>query len=130
MGTDMWTYVQSSGHLIAPNGELLAVGYSGHGEGLNNPAMQNVKNVGPIPVGYYSMGHPFDAPDTGEYSIPLIPHDGNEMFGRDGFRMHGDKIGHVGEFLASDGCIIQSLGTRVGCWESGDHVVHVVAEAA
>jgi hypothetical protein len=48
----MWKYVQSSGAMIAPDGEILRVGYSGRVlDGKNNPDMQHVRNVGPIPRG-------------------------------------------------------------------------------
>jgi hypothetical protein len=43
-----WTYKQSTGELDH-NGAAIGAGYSGHGAGLNNPAMQNVHDVGPIP---------------------------------------------------------------------------------
>jgi hypothetical protein len=46
----MWTWHQSSGDL-SHDGSHVAHGYSGAGDGKNNPAFQRVHNVGPIPQG-------------------------------------------------------------------------------
>lgn len=103
------------------------VGYSGHGIGLNNPLMQTVKFVGPLPVGFYTMGEPINDLRVGEYAIPLIPDLENEMFGRGAFFMHGDEIKEPGAHNASDGCIIQALIIRRAAWSSQDHRLQVVA---
>lgn len=124
----MWTYEQKTGRLISPEGEEVATGYAGHGDGVNNPDMQNVPDVGPIPCGLWSIGAPMDSPKTGPFSMPLLPHEGTETFGRDGFFMHGDAVGHAGERIASEGCIVMPPGVREQVWESGDHVLRVVPE--
>src|SRR5262249_6246005 len=48
---------QSKGTL-SQAGKVLARGYSGFERGKNNPAMQGVKDVGPIPIGRYTIGAP------------------------------------------------------------------------
>jgi hypothetical protein len=107
----MWTYKQSNGFLVNGNGTHRATGYSGHGEGKNNPAMQEVHDVGPIPRGIYDIeGEPFDSPKHGKYCLRLKPRPENEMYGRDGFLCHGDKIGAPG--TASEGCIIMGPDVR------------------
>ncbi len=53
-----WTYRQSSGELLF-DGKVVAKGYSGHGEGLNNPEKDSVRDVGPIPRCEWSMGDTF-----------------------------------------------------------------------
>ncbi len=63
-------YSQSNGILYAVPDEVAAAAvsgamqigaaYSGHGLGLNNPAMQNVPDVGPLPQGTYVIGDPHD----------------------------------------------------------------------
>lgn len=88
--------------------------------------MQAVKDVGPCPRGIYDVGKPFNSKDHGEYCLPLIPRPENEMHGRADFLMHGDKIGHVGEYVASHGCIIQSKIIRVLVGTSDDRVIEVV----
>jgi hypothetical protein len=122
-----WTYEQSSGFLVAADGiKLFPPGYAGRGSGKNNPAMQNVKDVGPLPCGFYTMTELIeDDPITGRYTIVLVPDASNEMFGRDAFRIHGDSIEEPGN--ASDGCIVQYLDNRVTAWTSPDHRLEVVA---
>ncbi len=46
----MWTYAQKTGSLLQ-DGQAVATGYSGFDEGKNNPAMQAIHDVGPIPQG-------------------------------------------------------------------------------
>lgn len=105
-----WIYVQSSGQLLRPDGSLCATGYAGHGEGRNNPTMQNVRDVGPIPCGLYRIGIPVEHhPMLGVLAIPLIPAGSNDMFGRSHFWMHGDNHDHD----ASLGCIIQPNAARL-----------------
>jgi hypothetical protein len=48
------------------------------------------------------------------------------MFGRSGFRIHGDNAS--ANHTASDGCIIAGhAADRTAIWNSGDHVLEVVA---
>lgn len=122
----MWTYSQTSGEMVSPDGEVVGIGYSGAGPGKNNPAMQDVHNVGPCPVGEYTMGAPVNSHVHGPYAIPLDPDATNEMFGRDAFMCHGDSIVNPGN--ASEGCIIQEHPVRVKMWESEDHRLEVVKE--
>lgn len=86
-------------------------GWAGHGEGKNNPAMQGVVGVGPLPRGDYHMSEPFDHPHCGPYVIRLTPMPGTEMFGRDGFLIHGAATDPAKRGSESNGCAI--LG-RVG----------------
>ncbi len=119
----MLQYTQNTG-VLSLDGAPLATGYAGgnmgqNPEGVNNPAMQNVAKVGPLPCGNYTLGAPIDSETTGPYSIPLVPDPANEMFGRSGFFIHGDKVGHVGERIASEGCIIMPLAIRQQAYQSG-----------
>jgi hypothetical protein len=57
-----WQYQQSTGQL-SHNNIPIASGYSGHDNGVNNPDLQNVHNVGPIPQGSYIICDPMDPPD-------------------------------------------------------------------
>jgi lipoprotein-anchoring transpeptidase ErfK/SrfK len=122
-----WIYEQSSGYLVSPSGHRMEPpGYAGHGAGVNNPALENVRDVGPVPTGVYTMQEPFDSPKLGRFAIQLQPDPANQMFGRSGFFLHGDEIAHQGEELASDGCIIQTLAIRQAAWNSLDHQLQVV----
>src|ERR1700733_5992827 len=110
----MWAYEITTGYLYR-NGVYVATGYAGHADGLNNPSLTSVPDVGPLPCGLYAIGVPSD--HIGPWSMPLIPDPDNQMFGRYGFFIHGDEITHPGEHLASDGCIILDLATRQLVWE-------------
>ncbi len=47
----VWKYSQSTGELLDPDGEQVGKKvYSVAGKGKNNPDMQDVPNVGPIPL--------------------------------------------------------------------------------
>lgn len=119
----MWTYHQESGRLLH-DGAMVATGYSGAGAGKNNPAMQSAHNVGPIPIGKYTIGPPCDTDTHGPYVLRLTPNASNDMCGRAGFLMHGDSVAHPG--TASQGCIIQARSVREWVWNSGDRDLEVV----
>ena len=121
-----WTYSQKTGELLQ-NGEHVAIGYSGAADGKNNPEMQEVHNVGPIPRGDWAInGPPVDSRDHGPYVLRLEPGPATETHGRSGFLMHGDSKIHPG--TASHGCIILPRAVREHVWQSGDRDLEVVAE--
>lgn len=121
----MWTYQQSTGQL-RHEGELASIGYAGMPpNGKNNPAAQNIHDVGPIPQGFYTPQAPINHPQLGPYAIRLVQDATNEMFGRDGFFMHSDSMAHPGR--ASEGCIVIALSARQQFWASGDHRLQVIA---
>lgn len=107
----MYTYNQANGY-ISQDGHLLGQGYSGHGNGLNNPALEQVPSTGPIPRGLWEFGQAVNHPHLGPVAIPITPKDGTNTYGRGGFFAHGDEVGHVGENIASHGCIIAARGIR------------------
>ena len=118
-----WLYSQRTGAL-SHNGRPLATGYSGHGLGKNNPAMQATHGVGPTPLGTYSMGTPHHSNTTVIYTMNLDPQPGTNTWGRTLFRVHGDNPKHIGQ--SSDGYIVLPLSVRQALWNSGDHVVKVI----
>lgn len=122
----MWVYEQSTGQLRDKTMHPVYKGYAGHGEGLNNPKMANVQNVGPLPCGMYTMEKPVDTKTHGPYVIWLTPHKDNQMFDRAGFGIHGDEVKHPNEQLASHGCPIFPRIMREMMWESGDHDFAVI----
>jgi hypothetical protein len=120
----MWTWEQV-GRLLDKDGNFVSSGYSGaEPDGKNNPDLQEVHAVGPIPRGLYTIHPPYDTATHGPYVLPLTPDDGNEMFGRGGFLIHGDSIHNPG--TASLGCIVLPRLVRRMIWESGDHQLQVV----
>jgi hypothetical protein len=121
----MWTYEQASGRLLDDGGEVVGIGYSGFGDGKNNPDAQHIPNVGPLPCGFYTIGPPRDSQTHGPFVLPLTPDVENEMFGRSAFLMHGDSVHKPG--TASLGCMIQCRDVRENkVWASGDRRLQVV----
>lgn len=120
----MWKYEQATGRLYDKAGGLVTAGYSGKGESKNKPEDQNLKGVGPLPRGLYTINVPRNSQTTGPYAMDLTPDAGNEMFGRSAFQIHGDSIKAPG--TASSGCIIMPRQTREMIWCSGDHQIEVV----
>jgi hypothetical protein len=126
----MWKFVITSGALIDPTGKQIALGYAGgnlgkNPEGINNPLVVSVHNIGPLPPGFYTFGHLYDPhPKLGRYAFELIPDAQNVMFGRSGFFCHGDTA--ISRH-ASEGCIIMPHDIRVLMFTSGDHRLQVVA---
>ena len=122
----MWTYRQSTGQLIDALGEVIGSGYSGaFGPGKNNPAMQNVPDVGPIPQGLWIIGAPYTDPHKGPMVMTLTPDETTDTFARSGFLMHGDSIDAPGH--ASEGCIIMPHDVRVAVSLSPDKLLNVTA---
>lgn len=105
-----WRYSQTSGELRTPAGTVVGIGYSGHGSGLNNPAMQQVENVGPIPRGEWRIGAFFDDPGGKGPMVAHLTPVAAETFGRDGFMIHGDN--EAMDHSASEGCIVLPRGVR------------------
>lgn len=120
----MWVFEQSTGKMHDASGKVLAQGYSGRGEGKNNPAMQTVPCVGPIPIGTYTIAAPRDGTGHGPYAMRLSPDETNQMFGRAGFMIHGDNVHAPG--TASEGCIILPRDAREQLWKSGDFRLEVI----
>lgn len=118
-------YEQKSGTLLTDDGKLIYIGYSGYGLGKNNPEMQDVKNIGPIPCGKYKLQSVHDSDKTGPFTIVLIPHPENKMFNRSGFAVHGDDREHPGQ--ASHGCCIFPRWVRELIWKSSDHYLTVIS---
>ena len=118
-----WQYKQSDGTLTC-DGEFEGTGYSGTGVGRNNPSMQDVANVGPIPQGAYNIGAAYD--DLGKLGpcvMALDPSEDTETFGRSLFRIHGDNANHD----ASHGCIILGPAIRRKIASSADRKLVVIS---
>ena len=121
-----WKYSQETGKVMNPNGALAGIGYSGHGKGLNNPKMQNVIDVGPIPQGEWTICTFFD--DLGGKGLivaHLVPAHGTETFGRSGFMVHGDN--REANHTASEGCMILPRFIRDAMMASKDRNLVVTA---
>jgi hypothetical protein len=124
-GVMTWRYEQA-GHRLSHDGEMITTeGYSGIGADKNNPASENRPFLGPIPKGSYTIGQPIaNGGHMGPYVLPLTPFKVNNMFGREGFFIHGDSIDNPGN--ASNGCIVLNRQWRVMIAQSADDVLVVV----
>jgi RHS repeat-associated protein len=125
-----WIYYQSTGHLsqIDPNGmdmdaHVVATGYAGINQGLNNPAAQDQPFVGPLPQGTYYIGPQQDNGNLLQ-SMVLTPDQANQMYGRDNFLIHGAHRNDQNN--SSNGCIVVGRSTRDLIGNSGDNVLQVV----
>jgi len=120
----MWTYQQHDGALLR-DGEVVGWGYSGAGQGKNNPQLQHIHDVGPIPRGLWVIeGPPAYTMTPRSYVLRLTPTGDAKTYGRAGFLIHGDSIVNPG--TASEGCVILSHLLRVTIWLSGDRELMVV----
>lgn len=120
----MWTYQQSDGEL-RNNGMLAGHGYSGHGEGLNNHAMEAVPNVGPIPVGMWRIIRWDEHHGNKGPIVAVLEPEGHDAHGRTDFLVHGDN--QAMNHTASHGCIILDRDQREAWRESGDMQLEVMA---
>ena len=121
----IWIYTQSTGQLRYGT-TLCGIGYSGKGKGKNNPAMENVPLVGPIPSGLWEIdGPPRHTKEHGPYVLGLVPVLGTDAHGRTEFLIHGDSLTDPGE--ASEGCIIMPRVVRERIWQSGCRRLQVVS---
>ena len=120
----MWTYSQSTGQLLNPNGAYVATGYSGFADAKNDSNREQDKNLGPIPRGQWQMIEKFDSASHGPFCIRLWPSSDTDCFNRDGFLVHGDSIKNPG--TASHGCIILPRTIREMLWKSADKWIDVV----
>lgn len=125
IGGMTYEYHQSSGLLYLADSDLgralVARGYAGKADGLNNPDAEHIVRVGPLPRGRWRLGSPIDHPRLGPLSIPLtraeIP------YGRSGFFIHGDNA--RADFSASSGCIILPRSVRAWVAWSGIRTLDV-----
>lgn len=114
----MWIYEQATGAL-AHDDTLVAMAFSGEGEGKNNPDMQHVANVGPIPRGAYLIGAQTDNPKFHQPALHLVPLTGTEVYGRSGFLLHGGTESH--------GCILADPVARQRVVDSHDRLLVVLS---
>jgi hypothetical protein len=120
----MWSYCSANGNL-SQNNRFVGKGYSGLREGLNNPELESVEDVGPLPRGRYAIEPFFNDPGgKGAIVAHLHPTQDTITFGRAGFMIHGDNVAM--NHTASHGCIILAREIRREMASSGDDVLEVV----
>jgi hypothetical protein len=114
---ETWTYSQSGATLTAPDGTVYQdtdpnyTVYSGKGPGLNNPELQHIPNVGPLPRGKWLLDFEDDVEGLGSYQIRLkfIGIAGLPLTRQvDTFLIHGESLPPVLPHFSSEGCLILS----------------------
>src|SRR5271157_4116869 len=113
-----WKHEQSTGKIWNANNTYLDTGYAGRDKGKNNPSMEGVKGIGPLPHGTWQPVELFEEhPMVGKFAVRVEPANEETLqrvrsYGRDpkSFFMHGDSIEHPG--LASHGCMVHQRPTR------------------
>ena len=126
----MLTYSQSSG-VLTLNGLQLAHGWAGNHDGKNNPDLQTMRGVGPLPRGLYTLdGWEAQHDHLGPMVCHLTPDKSNNMRAsdgedRNGFYIHGPSTGaNYGQ--ESMGCIVLLRADRVSVKNSGETRLEVV----
>jgi RHS repeat-associated protein len=112
------------GEGVAGNGD--GHGYSGWGPGRNNPNAEKAENVGPIPVGTYTVSGQYEAFTTESGStvsnaLRLTGWPDTWSNSRNHFWIHG------GGLNASHGCVILPKNIRDKIRDAGGGVLHVFA---
>lgn len=119
-------YSQSLGILWDAAGKIMYKGgWSGNGQGKNNPDMEGVRNKGPIPRGRYTIGVPYDSRNVGPFSLPLTPHL-HKALDRTHFRCHGAALDPAKQGQESDGCMIMPRDVRQAMHKSDDKILDVI----
>jgi hypothetical protein len=101
-----------------------ATGYSGHGAGLNNPNLERIKGIGPIPRGKWRIVRWEDHHGELGPQVAILEPDGWDAYDRSLFRIHGDNS--LGNYSASNGCISASRAVRDAWRASGEMKFEVV----
>jgi len=93
------------------NSLIIGSGYSGNGDGLNNPNLEHIIGHGPIPRGMWTIkkwtGEQTYIDNGGKSlgkQVAILEPMGFNPHNRSGFRWHGDNSAM--NFTASDGCIV------------------------
>mgnify|MGYP003333853596 FL=1 len=120
------TWHQAGGLMTSPEGETIAQGWAGHGEGKNNPEKQQIRETGPLPQGLYKVGKWQDHPRLGRMVARLEQIEG-ETYGRDGFFIHGPSKDPAKYGQESKGCIVIPYQARLKVKELSPSFIQVVA---
>ena len=114
--TGLW-WVQDND--CSPRRVLCKGSWAGNGKGKNDKLYCNTKCVGPLPVGRYTMLPPVLHATLGPFAIRLVPDEGNRMYGRCDFWIHGPSKDPKKYGQESMGCIIAARPNREKIWELG-----------
>ncbi|MGV8938454.1 MAG: DUF2778 domain-containing protein [Allorhizobium sp.] len=100
-GRGIAVYDISAGVVYMPSGEKLEA-HSGRGKMRDDPRYVKVKNLGPTPPNIYNLTMR-ESRFHGVEAIRMLPHDGRNKHGRDGFLTHTYLLRVRGD---SSGCVV------------------------
>ena len=103
---------QGGGTIKSSLGVFVAMCWAGCGIGKNNPSMQEVHDIGPLPRGLYRVG-PWEEMHPG--LGPMVAHlemVSGESFGRSGFYFHGPANDPAKYGQESHGCVVVAHAGR------------------
>ena len=131
----VWTFNQTKGWLDKDGILVSKDCYSGFMEGFNNPSLEMVEGVGPLPSGPWKIyGPPKNDPKLGEYVLTLTPATSSfrariVAMGRDpdSFRCHGKPMPPADINSGSHGCLCADKVTRTRMYQSGDTDLEVIS---
>lgn len=118
----MIVYDQASGH-ITIRSTLIGTGYSGFGPGLDNPDMESVPSVGPIPRGGWKIERWDDHHGEKGPQVAALSPVGHNAHGRSAFLIHGPHADDHQD--SSNGCIIAGRTIRNALRASGETTLEV-----
>lgn len=110
--------------------EEIAFCYAGHKtpdiNGVNNPVAEQMKNIGPIPRGWWRIAGMRDGGHLGPSVMPLVPFTETNTYDRSGFYIHGNGPSGTTEY--SHGCIVtlRGLGGHASSLHAREYVGHLV----
>jgi len=124
----MITYSQSLTKVWL-NRLIIGSGYSGNGDALNNPALENMVGHGPIPRGMWEILSWSGETKHGTKGkqVAILKPIGHDAHNRSGFLWHGDT--QEMNFSASDGCIVSARVLRdhlAAAWIIGARSLEVI----
>jgi hypothetical protein len=137
--TGSWTYADGTPVVDVHN--IAVVGWAGNDcnptwnptgiKGKNNPDMDGVANIGPLPLGDYTIRWLSDEEakahaHLGPMLAELIPDAQNDMKGRSGFFIHGAARDPHRHGQESRGCTVLERIPRQAVKDSGETSVRVV----
>jgi len=117
------TFNRAEGRWYGPDGAVLGSAWAGNDasptfnpkkvHGKNNPAMDHLKNIGPLPAGDWIVGPWHTHPTLGPICAYLVPAEGTDAKGRSGFAIHGPDRDPATYGQESRGCIATPRPTRL-----------------
>lgn len=120
-------YSQRSGIMLDDQGVQIALGWAGNHEGKDNPDMQQVRCIGPLPQGTYKVEPWIEQhPHLGPCVAPLTQAAG-ETYGRGDFFIHGPSVASEKYGQESKGCIVIPRPMRMAVMEAAPDFVEVTA---